>query len=34
MKIENRRLGKFKYTEYAFQASWSNDGQQGLTMAL
>jgi hypothetical protein len=29
MKNENRRLGKVKDTEFAFQTSWSNDGEQG-----
>jgi hypothetical protein len=29
MKNENRRLGKFKDTEFAIQTSWSIDGEQG-----
>jgi len=29
MKNEDGRFGKFKDTEFAFQTSWSNDGQQG-----
>jgi hypothetical protein len=34
MKNENRRLGKFKDIEFAFETSWSNNGEQASTLAL
>jgi hypothetical protein len=33
MKNEYRRLGKFKDSEFAFQTSWDNDGEQTSTVA-
>jgi serine phosphatase RsbU (regulator of sigma subunit) len=32
MKNESRRLGKFKDTEFAFQTSWDDDGEQASTV--
>jgi hypothetical protein len=34
MKNEYRRLGKFKDSEFAFQTSWSDYGEQASTVAL
>lgn len=33
MKIEYRRLGKFKDSEFATQTSWSNNGEPSSTLA-